>query len=368
MAAPAPAAPAPVNIIDRENKVPNYHADPTHDTFQAEYWIDRLQRLKVANQWTDSQTICHAINALRGDALYFLQDLRNNYAEENADTTNWTLFKTQFVIAFGKLGRDTSNVTNLAILQRPHETVQKFSHRVAVTTQEFFDAVNVPDTPNFELVVNNPEWAQFVGNPVAQAVITFYVRQQAKAFRTTLDRTIFLNGLNSHINALVKNTSPQTMTDAVETAIKFERNKKGPIDHTIALEKSTNKTTVATSVNALRRGGFRGRGRGTFSRGEAPASTNGFPKPATNGNGARKPLDCWYCRKPGHAQINCRKRLARGAATVPKPKSVAEITADNISYQDGTDDEETAADGDEYDDYLEDALNEDVEVSALHLN
>ncbi len=363
-----PAAPIPVNIIDRENKIPQFHADPHHDTFQAEHWIDRLQRLKVANQWTDAQTICHAIHALRGDALHFLQYLRNNYAEENADTTNWTLFKAQFVIHFGKLGRDTSNITNLAIMQRQNESVQKFSHRVAVTTQEFFDAVNVPDTPNFNLVANNPEWVQIVQNEQAQAIITFYCRQQAKAFRSTLDRTIFLNGLNVHINTLVKNTSPQTMTEAVETAIKFERNKRGPIDHTIALEKSINKTTLQSSVNAIRRGGYRGRGKGTFSRGEAPASTNGFPKPSSNSNGTRKPMDCWYCRKPGHAQINCRKRLARGAATVPKPRSVAEITADNIGYQDDSEEEEVAEDGDEYDDYLEDSLNDDVDVSALHLN
>ena len=42
-AAPA-TAPAQVAVIDKE-KIPLFHADAKQDSFQAEYWIQRLGRL-----------------------------------------------------------------------------------------------------------------------------------------------------------------------------------------------------------------------------------------------------------------------------------------------------------------------------------
>ena len=358
----------PVNVVvDREqSKIPLFHADPAHDSFQAEYWIDRLQRLRVANQWTEAQTLCHAINALRGDALHLLQYLKNNFAGQNADTTNWNLFREQFLLAFGKHGRDTSSIANLAILQKPTEPVQKFAHRVAVTTNEFFDAVNIPLNPNWNAVAHDPAWAAVVLDETVQAVVVFYINNTVQTIRTALDKTIFLNGLHAHINALVKNAGPDTMTSAVETAVKYERNRKGPIDHTIALEKSSARMS-AQAINALRRGGFRGRGRSSSSFRQEPAHTNGFQPPDTK---PKKQMDCWYCRKPGHVQKLCRKRIARGAAQVPKPRSVAEITADNIGYQDGTDDEEPDEDDNDYDEYLCDTLNDppEVDVATVHID
>ena len=364
MAAPAPPA-QPNVVIDREqSKIPLYHADPSHDSFQAEYWIDRLNRLQTANQWTDTQTLCHATNALRGDTLHFIQYLKNNFAEQNAHTTNWQLFKQQFLLSFGKQGRDTSSIANLAILQRQTESVQKFAHRVAVTTNEFFDAVNIPENPNFAAVAGIPGWDEAVQDATVQQVVTFFVRQTLRTLRNALDKTIFLNGLNAQINAMVKNSAPNTMTEAVENAVKVERNRRGPIDHTIALEKSNAKPS-AQAINFVKRGSSRSRGQSTSRRPEV-AHTNGYRPPNT---AAKKADDCWYCRKSGHVRRECRKRLARGAPTVPKPRSVAEITADNIGYQDGTDEEEDENE-DDYDEYLDSTLQDsgEVEVASLQIN
>ncbi len=47
-----------------------------------------------------------------------------------------------------------------------------------------------------------------------------------------------------------------------------------------------------------------------------------------------------------------------------------EITADNMGYQDGTDDEELDNDDDDSDEYLDDTLQDggEVEVASLHIN
>jgi hypothetical protein len=154
------------------------------------------------------------------------------------------------------------------------------------------------------------------------------------------------------------------MTEAVESAVKVERNRRGPIDHTIALEKSTAKPS-AQVINFVKRGGSRGRGLSTSRRPEL-AHTNGYRPPTTS---AKKIDDCWYCRKAGHVQRECRKCLARDAPTVPKPRPVAEITADNMGYQDGTDDDEPEND-DDFDEYLDNTLQEggEVEVASIHID
>ena len=60
---------------------------------------------------------------------------------------------------------------------------------------------------------------------------------------------------------------------------------------------------------------------------------------------------------------------------VSRPKSVAEITAEDIGYQDGSDQDENDLDAaDDRDDYLEDTLNDAQEhldainIAAVQLN
>ena len=362
--AEVPAAPA-VNInVDRElTKIPLFYSDPKHDSFQPEYWIERLVRLKVANGWTNAQTCANALNALRGRALHFADYFDETYGGED---NNWNLFKEQFLFAFGKKARDTSNVANLAIMQRDSETVQLFAMRVVVTTREFFQSMMYPEEPDFA-AAPAPQM-QLAQNEQAQILVRHYVKDAIAAIRSSLNKTIFLNGIKKEINAMVKNTKPQTWVEAVENAATCERNQKGPIDHTIALEKDKS----ATSINHLRRGASNrgGRGRGFSSRGGV--SRGG----ASNGTGSsRTNVECWYCKQPGHPQIYCKKRIARGAALVPRPRSVAEITAEDIGFQDeygDEDDEQEPAINEDQDEYLNDALSDQhldaINIAAIHLN
>ncbi len=87
----------------------------------------------------------------------------------------------------------------------------------------------------------------------------------------------------------------------------------------------------------------------------------------------KRNMECWYCRKPGHTQNFCKKRIARGANLVLKPQSVAEITMDNIGYHDGTDDDEYNDENEDKDTYLNDALQDDqnidsIDIAVVHFN
>ncbi len=90
---------------------------------------------------------------------------------------------------------------------------------------------------------------------------------------------------------------------------------------------------------------------------------------------AQRNMECWYCRKLGHAQANCRKLAARGAAPVQKPKSVNEVAFDSKIFQDGSDNEQPMPDDDnDQDGFLNDALHNTeqqidlININSLHLN
>jgi hypothetical protein len=85
-------------------------------------------------------------------------------------------------------------------------------------------------------------------------------------------------------------------------------------------------------------------------------------------------MECWYCRKQRQAQANCRKRAARGAAPVQKPKSVNEVAFESMIFQDGSNNEQANDDDNDQDEFLNDALNETeqhvdlININSLHLN
>jgi hypothetical protein len=192
-----------------------------------------------------------------------------------------------------------------------------------------------------------------------------------------MNKTIFLNGLNTNLNAMVKNTAPATWQEAYNSALRIERNRQGPVDHTISLEKPS-KSVAVNAVNTARRGG---RGQGARNGGSRPGYSASNSASSSNSQGYSAPsapsqrnMECWYCRKPGHAQANCRKRAARGAAPVQKPKSVNEVAFDSMIFQDGSDNEQTNDGDNDQDEFLNDALNDTeqqidlIKINSLHLN
>jgi hypothetical protein len=337
------AAPVPINVnIMYEPEVVLFHADPTQDSFPAEFWIEQLQRMQATFGWTNERTIFNAIDSLRGKAVHFPTFLEKTFQGQNATTSNWPLFKQQFLLAFGRRPRDTPSVANLDIVQESNETVQTFAHRVVVTTNEFFADLGVPQEFDFQTpeILNTPELAALAANPDVQRLIQFAISRTVASIKSSFNKTIYLNGLNAAIRAQVKDTLPTTFMEAYNNAIRVQSNQQEPIDHTIALQKGSARS-AAQSVNTIQRGGARGRG-GSNGSSRLNYSTS-------NSASQKKMVKCWYCRKPGHVQYNCRKRIARGAAAAAKPRSAAEISWDNMMFQDGSEDET--------DDFLNVALN-----------
>jgi hypothetical protein len=68
-------------------------------------------------------------------------------------------------------------------------------------------------------VVGNPYWQEFVANPHCQQFVQFACAQNSKKIAASLNKTIFLIGLNTNINAAVKNTAPATFKEAYNNMV-----------------------------------------------------------------------------------------------------------------------------------------------------
>jgi len=376
-AQPAPAAAAgvapavivgPPVVIDRDSsKIPTFSSEPTSDGIQAEYWVDRIERLRIINNWNDQQTVFHAINALRGDAIHILKHFK--FVDVRAGSS-WIAFKPQFLKAFGKVAQDTSNIANLFVTQKAAEPVPKYAHRVSVTLDEFCTSLSTRplDEPDWT-ILTDPEMQALAADDRVVRFGTLLVRHHTQLIIHGLAKTMFINGLDSKLQMLVRQTNPTNLADAETQALKVQRDIKGPLDHVLGLEKSGK---GSQAINFVKRGSnFRGRG-GYPIRGRGKPM-NGGASSAANGNS--KGTDCWYCRLSGHVQRDCRKRIARGAPPVRRPRTVQEITADDVlcqeiepEYDDQDDDHH------DYDDQLQDAFtgHEEEEheelIQSLHLN
>jgi len=116
-------------------KIPYWYGDNSKDSFTAEYWIQRVERIKTSACWNEETTASHALNFLRGRALFFLQ---HNEILYPAMKTLWTEFKKHFTKAYGVVNRDASKFSNLNDEQAAHEDVRLFAYRVTMTVNEFY--------------------------------------------------------------------------------------------------------------------------------------------------------------------------------------------------------------------------------------
>ncbi len=360
--------------IDRDlMKIPHYFADKSHDSMRIEHWVARIDRLRATHGWTSLQTVGHALNALRGKAIDSTSFFK--HADERC-LVDWDVYKNLILSHYGTMTRDTSSIANLVVKQAPQESVAAFTDRVAVVVDEFYIKAqdDMSDFTDINIWLNDAnaracplQAAQMVVEanlPTVLAILKWSAKFNFHRAKDYTAITMFINGLHTNIRTIVQQTEPRSWFRARTEAIKAEKMVNGPENKTLGLEQPSRSTT---SINAIYRGRG-GRGRGNYSN-------------RGNGRGTGKltyPSDrtCYYCGIKGHVQKTCRKRITRNAKTVVTPRSVAEITQDEIDFQD----EDLYEGESQHDDYLTHSLapieseeqpeeyDDEAYVSALQIN
>lgn len=327
------------------------------DQFTAEHWIKRLENAKASNSWTDNQTVNFAHSALRDKALLF----RDYLEGERLNPNDWVSFRAHFLQQFGSTTVDHSKATNLVLTQKADERVNIFGWRVNTMVTEFFSSVpqNELNTSDASFVRLPDELLSGIPDEGQRGLVLRYVQQLSvtlhdsivKGIKSSLGRVVFLNGLHPQIRMHAKLKDTVNLHDAVIAAMKVEKANNGPSEKVIQAvsdhlpQDLDDKEREANFVNKRK------------VRARVPSIPMANFRKKVN-------MECWYCHKKGHMQINCRLRLGRGAAMVLQPRTVQEIQYDRMAYQleedEGENEEEVeeATDGDEL----------SAEVAALSLN
>jgi len=127
------------------HKAPYWYEDPGRDSFTAENWVQRGERIRMATQWNDETTASHALNSLRGRALF----LHHHEIHYPAIKTSWTMLKKHFTRIYGVVRKDTSKISNFNIVQAAHKDVDLYSFWVTMTVKEFYCGLpEVRDDPH----------------------------------------------------------------------------------------------------------------------------------------------------------------------------------------------------------------------------
>lgn len=330
------------------------------DQFTAEHWIKRLENAKASNNWTDHQTVNFAHSALRDKALQF----RDYLESERLNPNDWSSFRGHFLQHFGSTTVDHSKATNLVLTQKTDEKVNLFGWRVNTMVTEFFSSVpqNVLDMAEPAFNVLPDEIRSAVPEQVVRDLILSYVRQVGislhdnivKGISSSLGRVVFLNGLNPHIRMHIKLKDTVNLNEAVLAAMKAEKASNGPSEKVI---QTLHEQTPGDPLEKDRELNFINKRK---PRPRMPGTPIANFRKKVN-------MECWYCHKKGHMQINCRLRLGRGAAMVMQPRTVQEIQYDRMAYQLTEEDDEQEEEADETTE-IEEVSTDVAALSLNHLN
>jgi hypothetical protein len=174
---------------------------------------------------------------------------------------------------------------------------------------EFFSSVpqNKLDTSDPSFIRLPDELLSGIPDEGQRGLILRYIQQLSvtlhdsivKGIKSSLGRVVFLNGLHPQIRMHAKLKDMVNLHDAVIAAMKVEKANNGPSEKVIQVvsdhpvQDMDDKEREANFVNKRK------------VRARVPSVPMANFRKKVN-------IECWYCHKKGHMQINCRLRLGRG--------------------------------------------------------
>jgi hypothetical protein len=125
-------------------KLPLFSGIKGTDTFTCEQWLERIDRARLASNWTDAQTMSFIFNALRSSALAWFDTLKRSGVDRN----NYAQFRVAFLSAYSSTRTPRTTVVHLADLQQGQsESVVNFYTRVVKAVDELEALVPVAGIP-----------------------------------------------------------------------------------------------------------------------------------------------------------------------------------------------------------------------------
>jgi hypothetical protein len=324
-------------------KLPLFSGDKS-DIFTCEQWISRVQRAKDSSGWNNARTMTYVLNALRGSAFAYTRSI--NLAA-GVDIDNWDSFKAALLDSFSTVRTSRTTTVNISnLIQGQTERVINYYIRVADSINDMTSLKNlhqqrVPANPFGPILGALPE---VVGTDVAvrAQVALDLVKFGVQDSYDNIALHLFVSGLRPNIRDEVMRQSPITLTeakafasDAKKRATIPQSKTSGatslpvmPVDDTdatetieteaelvAALEEAEKSQDCKIAVLKAKINRFRRNNQSSRPSNPGPSTSNSRP-PKKAPNPAAKHIDCRYCGRKGHFQIDCNDRKRAGAPMV----------------------------------------------------
>ena len=317
-------------------KIPAFSGHKSSDFFNAEMWIDRIQRAKDASNWDNGRTMCYVQNALRGEALLWWYSLPRTRISQ----TVWDDFKKGFLNSFSTARTARSTTINLHnLVQGQNERITAFYPRVikAIDDLEFL-LTGIPTMDDPWTAVTRGV-AQFMGLDVADRaaqVVRIMKGGQTRAFNH-MALTLFISNLRPSLRDEMLKNPPADLPSAFDKALEIEMIQADnahkvtqpmmPVTAAAApapdapVDEAEIESQIAALQTKLRR--FNNKPAAarpnTYNNGNATGNSNfgnGNNKWRIPPNPAAKGKKCRYCHKLNHFQKDCMSRKRANAPEV----------------------------------------------------
>ena len=317
-----PAANGNMDLKIQQTKLPEFWGQKDKDSISANEFVKRVDKLKSANNWSEKVAFDNVGLALKGEANVWL-DSQVTLKHIEGDREQWSIIRPYFKEEFATESDDKLILDGLAhMAMRPTENVRSFFGRLNAVNKVIKDAY---DSYTIKPAAPVPDNNGNITMPLAN----FQAYQKA-----LIDNVMEFNILNQFRAALlpelrrVINLQPIETLD-LDTAVRLatielrsrEESKGSSKIQAVQQDEQDDNVEAITQNRQQRFAPSNQQNRGQQNRQNYRPQNNYRPNnqqqwrsgpnsnsgPGNNSN--RNKTTCIFCKKLGHRQEDCRKRI-----------------------------------------------------------
>ena len=289
-------------VRPRALDLPLFTWDDTSTSISAQDFLIRVDYARSIGDWSDEKTAQLVMLALAGKARAWANTL---IVSESEEIVKWSTFRPVFKRRWHRTATICEKVgLRQSLKQKDTESMLDFLDRCTAAEDVFMDGLHVPEAQKaiFQVFCSNDIMLNFVA------------------------------GLRPAIQERVIDAGGATLADIRDSAVRAEnavvarRQAAKTRGSEVALldqgESSPPESDSELTAEEVRDAVMmlRARRRVPFKTNRSSVPPAGGP-PSGNPRRPLRPIDCWFCEKIGHRQVDCFKRQKEGAPLLLGPRN-----------------------------------------------